>query len=118
MDADELKATIKRLDAMSARCDALIKKEKPLRPDHTMGRKRLNTLANTSLNTPVASGPLAGREMSYRNYRKPRNSTNHHGSPSGYSPKISRGDMQDGSIDAIFADFEAQFDEMAQAHRA
>lgn len=113
MDATELKATIARVDKMRERCQALIK-DKPLQLDRTVGRKRITRCTPEgrdrpqSVGTgrhipPVGSGPLAGREM--------RRS-------SGYSPKISRGDMQDGSIDAIFADFEAAFDEMAQAHRA
>lgn len=94
MDRAELEAVIDRLDAMRERCDALIK-PKPLEPDRTLGKKRLTS---DYLPNVVASGPLAGNEMRVTPGHRPRKST--------------FVDMQDGSIDAIFADFEAQFDEM------
>ena len=120
MDAAELEATIARLDEMRARCDAVVKREncktgqfcKPLQPDRTVGRKRLRSdyvAAKNTPNNPPINTPRPAMADNYRtNYRPPRKPT--------FSPRVV--DMQDGSIDAIFADFEAAFDEMAQAHRA
>jgi hypothetical protein len=41
MDADELRKTMKRLDAMSDRCDHVISRNRPLTPD-TPPRQKAN----------------------------------------------------------------------------
>ena len=117
MDAAELKATIARLDAMDDRVRKVIAKHKHLEPDRIPQRRPVRLARPPAVgyradpsgpqvapHPPIASGQLAGNEMRAR---------------PGYRPqKPTFVDVGDGSLESIFADFEAQFDEMAQAHRA
>ena len=113
MTESEIKQAIARLDAMSDRCEHLISKNKPLtldeppkraqRPSPTVVRSEGAPCAEWPRHAaPIVSGQLSGNEMTgYRAHKTPRIVD----------------DVGDGSIDSIFAAFEAEFDEMAQAHR-
>ncbi len=113
MDADELRKTLKRLDAMSERCDHLIgreRSEKPLRPDVSYPRRRGQQLpviasnyrppAKPTIPPPIATGELTGNEMRISN---------------GYSPRVPQHD--DCDPDGMWANFESEFDDMVAGMR-
>lgn len=106
MDADELRKTMKRLDAMSDRCDHLISRNRPLTLDEPPRRSRRSQTVPTSplesfrvTSSPIASGQLTGNEMR----------TN------GYRPRPQEHECCD--PDGMWAAFEADFDEMVEGMR-
>lgn len=113
MDADELRKTMKCLDAMSERVDKVIgheRPEKPLRPDMSYPRRAKPRVgpapvtrklqATPAHSEPIASGELTGNEMRLSN---------------GYSPRPQQHD--DCDPDGMWATFETEFDEMVQTMR-
>jgi hypothetical protein len=105
MDADELRKTLKRLDAMSERCDHLISRNRPLtldtsarprvRPAPVTHKPQATPLFSPDRREAIASGELTGNEMRIS---------------SGYSPRPQPHD--DCDPDGMWANFESEFDDM------
>jgi hypothetical protein len=112
MNEDELKAIDQRLAAMSERCDAVIAKEKPL-------GKRMPILDFKPRSRPVSQA--VSQPSPKARYVPPEEpdieSFDRHYTPVPEHRLMAITEWQEGSIEQIFADFERQFDEMAQAHR-
>src|SRR5215469_16225161 len=69
MDNHEIQAAIDRLDAMAERCDAIARRQIPIKPDMSLPRykpARAPKAVASPVQTPepvIASGELTGREM-------------------------------------------------------
>jgi len=91
---NDLKDLDRRLAEMSARCDRVIARERPLEPDRSRGKVRLDDGAGRETVRPalVATGELEGHEMPMPERRadeiaKPRRAPRQ-SARSGYSPGI------------------------------
>ena len=103
MDADELRKTLKRLDAMSERCDYVISRNRPLtldEPPRPNGRK---ACAGSTRKSPgyarfaVSRSSLPASSLATR---------------CGSATARGRSDRDDCDPDGMWANFESEFDDM------
>ena len=113
----DIQAAIEKLDAMSDRCDALIKKElAPIRPDRSYPAVpkpavRAEVLSPPAPRPVVASGELTGNEMRMPTTKKVKAS-----SRSGYVHYECDCDSPT-DPEGIWAHFEQEFDDMVAGLR-